>query len=62
MTCGGRPIPQSFQGQQSAEGMSCWDHGAAWHLAVADNLVEVELDEVGDEQEEPTELGVQAAW
>ena len=47
-------------GQQGPEGMAHWDHRTARHAAVADDPVEIDPDEIGDEQERFAELSVQA--
>ena len=52
--------PPELQRQQRPEGVARRDHPAARHAAVADGPVEVEPDEVGDEREQPAELGAQA--
>jgi len=52
--------PPELQRQQRPEGVARRDHPAARHAAVADGPVEVEPDAVGDEREQPAELGAQA--
>ena len=47
-------------GPAGPEGMAHGDHRTARHAAVADDPVEIDPDEIGDEQEQFAELSVQA--
>ncbi len=51
--------PPELQRQQGPEGMARRNHRAARHVAVGDDPIEIDADEIGYEQEQSAEAGAQ---